>query len=140
MSLTVLLVFSAIHFLEKLTRAAMTFSDSDFLEFSEVEPPAAPLAAEAARALAFELRSLGESQRSCKILRNFAKKKREQICLREDDILEDLEKCCKMRTWTRKSALIQPRTRPGTSDGSSKRGGNAPRLSARFTRLKSGHS
>ena len=33
-----------------------------------------------------------------------------QICWREDDFLADLEKCCKMRIWTRKSALIQPRT------------------------------
>ena len=39
-----------------------------------------------------------------------------KLCLREDDILVDLEKCCKMRIWTRKSALIQPRTRLGKSD------------------------
>ena len=31
--------------------------------------------------------------------------------------LVDLEKCCKMRIWTRKSALIQPRTSLGKSDG-----------------------
>ena len=37
--------------------------------------------------------------------------------MREDDILEDLEKCCKMRIWTRKSALIQPRASPAKSDG-----------------------
>ena len=53
-----------------------------------------------------------------KFLRNFSKdlqnseKRRNflQICSREDDILEDLGKCCKMRIWTRKSAVIQPRT------------------------------
>ena len=33
-----------------------------------------------------------------------------QICLREYDFLVDLDECCKMRIWTRKSALIQPRT------------------------------
>ena len=45
--------------------------------------------------------------KSCKIL---------QICLQEDDFLEDFEKCWKMRLWTRKSALIQPRTSLGKSD------------------------
>ena len=39
-----------------------------------------------------------------------------QVCSREDDILVDLEKCCKMRIWTRKSALIQRRTSLGKSD------------------------
>ena len=39
-----------------------------------------------------------------------------QICLREDDIREDLEKCCKMRILTRKSAVIQPRMSLGKSD------------------------
>ena len=39
-------------------------------------------------------------------------------CLREDAFLVDFEKCWqKMRIWTRKSALIQPRTSPGKSDG-----------------------
>ena len=33
-----------------------------------------------------------------------------KMCLREDDILVDLEKCCKMRIWTPKSASIQRRT------------------------------
>ena len=37
----------------------------------------------------------------CKIL---------QICLREDDIFGDFEKCCKMRIRTQKSASIQSRT------------------------------
>ena len=40
-----------------------------------------------------------------------------QICLREGDFLEDLEKCCKTRIWTRKSALIQPRTSLGKRKG-----------------------
>ena len=40
-----------------------------------------------------------------------------KLCLRENDFLVDLEKCCKMRIWTRKSALIQPRTSFGKSDG-----------------------
>ena len=39
-----------------------------------------------------------------------------KLCLREDDFLVDLEKCCKMRIWTRKSALIQPRTSFGKSE------------------------
>ena len=47
------------------------------------------------------------SEKFCKIL---------QVCLREDDILVDLQKCCKIRIWTRKSASIQPRTSPGKSD------------------------
>ena len=49
------------------------------------------------------------------ILRTFAEIL--QICLREDDCLTDLEKSCKMLFWTRKSALIQPRTSLGKSDG-----------------------
>ena len=55
----------------------------------------------------------------CQKIRNFCKFLSEicRICLREDDFLVDLEKCCKMRIWTRKSALIQPRTSPGKSDG-----------------------
>ena len=44
MSLTVLLACSATHFLEKLTRAALAFSETNFLVFSEFEPPAAELA------------------------------------------------------------------------------------------------
>ena len=36
--------------------------------------------------------------------------------MREDDIFVELEKCCKMRIWTQKSALIQPRTSVGKSD------------------------
>ena len=51
-----------------------------------------------------------------KNLQNFAKFL--QICLRESDFRVDLEKCEKMRIWTRKSALIQPRTNLGKSDGS----------------------
>ena len=39
-----------------------------------------------------------------------------KICLREDDFRVDLEKRWKMRIWTRKSALIQPRTSLGKSD------------------------
>ena len=39
-----------------------------------------------------------------------------KICSREDDFLGGLEKCRKMRIWTRKSALIQPRTSLGKSD------------------------
>ena len=42
-----------------------------------------------------------------------------QICLREDDFLVELEKCWKMRIWTRKSASIQPRTSLGKSGVSS---------------------
>ena len=39
-----------------------------------------------------------------------------KICSREEDFLVDFEKCWKMRIWTRKSALIQPRTSLGKSD------------------------
>ena len=39
-----------------------------------------------------------------------------RICSRGDDFLVDFEECCKMRIWTRKSALIQPRTSLGKSD------------------------
>ena len=35
-----------------------------------------------------------------------------KLCLRGDDFLVDLEKCCKMRPWLQKSASIQPRTSP----------------------------
>ena len=41
--------------------------------------------------------------------------KKLQICLREDVSFLDSKKCCKMRIWTRKSALIQPRTSLGKS-------------------------
>ena len=39
-----------------------------------------------------------------------------KICWREGDFLGGLEKCWKMRVWTRKSALIQRRTSLGKSD------------------------
>ena len=40
-----------------------------------------------------------------------------KVCLREDGFLVDFGKCCKMRIWTRKSALMQLRTSPGKSEG-----------------------
>ena len=49
-----------------------------------------------------------------KILQNLAEICK--ICSREDDLLVDLEKRCKMRPWLQKSASIQPRTSPGKSD------------------------
>ena len=50
----------------------------------------------------------------CKIFEKFSKTLQFflQICLRGSDFLVDLEKCEKMRIWTRKSASIQKRTSP----------------------------
>ena len=60
-------------------------------------------------------------QKFCKIFETFCKfcknsAKFCKICLREGEFLVDLEKCEKMHIWTRKSALIQPRTSLGKSD------------------------
>ena len=57
------------------------------------------------------------SERFSKFLQNCVKFcKLLPICLREDEFLVELEKCCKMRIWMRKSALIQPRMSFGKSD------------------------
>ena len=55
-------------------------------------------------------KDLQNSEKFCKSL---------HIFLRWDDFLVELEKCCKMRIWTRKSASIQPRTSLGKSAVSS---------------------
>ena len=85
----------------------LTFSQANFAEFCRILQNFADFFKHFAKFRKF----LKFLQIFTKLYTNFAEICK--ICLREGDFLVDFEKRWKMRIWTRKSALIQPRTSLG---------------------------